>query len=438
MTLSPKKSILIEMPSGVSGDMLVSALLSFDFSLSDSLNPILQEIAFNSGYKEKVALNYKEIKRGGILSTQIQFKIKSKKIKNIEEKSTWHTDTKNQHHKHSHLKDILNILNQTKSISDNIKQKSESVFRLLAEAEASVHGMTTEKVHFHEVGELDALLDVVSFCYLCEQLNIDQIYTSHFTFGNGTVKCQHGLMPVPVPAVVKIAEIKKLPIKYVKEETGELSTPTGCAILGALATSFFLPQNVTLLKSKYGAGHKNIPNRVNILRICLVENFHSPSNHQNTYEEDKITLIETNIDDHTSENISYLFSSLLKKSALDVWTEPIYMKKNRLATKLCVLIEFSQKSEMINFILAQEITLGVRIREEHRYKLKRQSIQFEYNKIKFYGKEAFYLDTIKNVQKSFFKIEADSINQFAQSENISFNEAQRKLKAIYLSSKKSN
>ena len=235
-------------------------------------------------------------------------------------------------------------------MSDSIKEKAVGVFRMLGLAEAKVHGKTLEEVHFHEVGAIDTIIDIVGSCLALEYLGIEEIYVSEIKTGYGFVQCAHGLMPVPAPAT---AELLSHGMRYAQGNIArELTTPTGAALMAALAkTSVDMPQGFTADKVGYGAGTRNleIPN---VLRVTLgsIADKH----------ESGLTVAECNIDDMSGEVWPYVQEKLMAAGALDAWITPIIMKKGRPAQMLSVLMKPEDLPVLEKIILTETTTLGIR------------------------------------------------------------------------------
>ena len=274
--------------------------------------------------------------------------------------------TKKQHHRH--LPDILSIIEQA-DLDERVKERSKQVFLKLAEAEAKVHGTTLQKIHFHEVGAVDAIVDVVGAVFGFHYLGIDKIFVSKLNVGGGFVRCSHGLMSVPAPATVEL--LKGIPY-YSGEIKKELVTPTGAAIVAALAAGFGdMPSDFTSQLIGYGAGtwDLDIPN---VLRM------HVGSLDTGTAK-DQAIMIEANIDDLNPQNYEYIMDKLFKAGALDVWLTPIIMKKGRPAVTLSVLVPGDEQLlENIRFIIFTETsTLGMRHYTVGRTVMERKFIQVD-------------------------------------------------------------
>ena len=274
------------------------------------------------------------------------------------------------HHEHSHgrnFKDIKHLIEKS-TLPSEVKEMSLKVFRSLAEAEGKVHNKPVEEVHFHEVGAVDSIVDIVGCCLAFHKLGAEAISVSPLPTGTGTFKCQHGIYPLPAPATLEM--IKKGSLKSAPtDEPFEMVTPTGAALL-AVWPQAEISADTNVINSADSFGHRKLNNRPNLLRASLYEHNESCRNAC------KLKVLETNIDDSTPEVIGYVFDKLLNSGALDVWTQPIFMKKQRQAVLLSVLCSPEKKTGLMDIILSETSTFGVREYEvsrhclEHRFEEK--------------------------------------------------------------------
>lgn len=281
---------------------------------------------------------------------------------------------------------IEQLINQAE-LPERARQWSLSVFRRLAEAEAAVHGIAMEQVHFHEVGAIDAIVDVVGTCLGLDYLGVDILVCSPLPTGRGRVRAAHGWLPVPAPAVLKLLEMRQAPL-YGNDLEGELVTPTGAAIATTLADHFGNPPPMTLLGTGLGAGGKDLP-VANILRLWVGQptpSSHPP--HQATeptqkphpipasspipYGTETITLLETQVDDMIPQAVGYLHERLYAAGALEVFTQPIAMKKSRPGLLITVICHPSQESQCTDILFSETPTLGLRRQSQQRWVLPRQ------------------------------------------------------------------
>ena len=277
-----------------------------------------------------------------------------------------HEHTHSHHHHHGEvrgLKEIETII-LSSGVSDFVKEKSLEVFRDIAQAEANVHQMPVEEIHFHEVGATDSIIDIMSFFILWETLDIDAVYSTAVTEGSGTITVAHGVMPVPVPAVMQLRLQTAIPFSQDFDIHTELVTPTGLALFKAIRPVFAQPSNLTATKVGYGFGKRDT-GKFNALRGTLLEK--STLSHQVvTSNNDEIIQIDTTIDDQSGEELGYIMSLLLEEGALDVHYTPVYTKKNRPATHLTLLIQEGDLERFTAILFEQTSTIGFRYQNVQR------------------------------------------------------------------------
>ena len=271
-------------------------------------------------------------------------------------------------HPHSHvhrgLKEIREILCGG-GMSENALALTLKIFSIIAEAESKAHGLPAEEVHFHEVGAVDSIIDVAAAAICLDDLDITEVIIPSLTEGTGTVRCQHGILPVPVPAVSNIAAAHSLPLK-ISNVRGELVTPTGAAIAAAIRTSGTLPEDFSIEKIGIGAGKRKYE-CPGLLRAMLVR-----KEDETGTEKDSITVLETNIDDSTGEELGFLMDLLLKAGARDVYYTPIFMKKNRPAVLLRVICKEDNREALEQLIFENSTTIGIRRQKMERTILPRR------------------------------------------------------------------
>lgn len=258
-----------------------------------------------------------------------------------------------EHHHHGrHLAEILDIIDAT-DMTDSAKALAGKMFHIVAEAESLAHHMPLEEVHFHEVGAIDSIVDIIAAAVTFDSLGITDVIIPCLTEGRGTVRCQHGVLPVPVPATMNIIEAYDMPLT-IMEAKGEYVTPTGAAIAAAICTTHQLPKAFRIVRTGLGAGKRAYTERTNILRAYLIEG--------NAMEEgkDEIVKLETDIDDSTGEALGYTIDRLMQAGALDVHYSPVYMKKNRPAWELTVICKKSKMKEIEDIIFKETTTIGIR------------------------------------------------------------------------------
>ena len=261
----------------------------------------------------------------------------------------------------------IKALVQNSHLSRKVKQKSLEIFEKLATAESEIHGQPKERVHFHETGGIDAIVDIAGTALCLEYLGIKKVIASKIPLGTGFVSCQHGTLPVPAPATISI--LKGVPV-YGAEIPHELVTPTGAAIITSLADSFENIPDMIVKKTGYGAGKRDLKTIPNLLRIIIG----TPANHMSDYQKDRISIVETCIDDMNPEFFGFLMERLFEEGAIDVYLIPVFMKKNRPGTMVQVLCMKNRKKSIINRILSETTSLGVRYYDVQRSKLVRENI----------------------------------------------------------------
>ena len=309
--------------AGASGNMILGALLA----LGVDRGKLVAELQ-----KLEIAdfdLRVESVNRSGIASTHVDVRIPPE-------------------HSHRHLDDIKGIISGS-SLSGRVKERAISIFTRLGEAEAKVHGIDVKKVHFHEVGALDAIVDVVGASIGFEMLGIEAFACSKIHVGSGFVEIAHGKFPVPPPAVTEL--LGGIPI-YSTEIAGELMTPTGAAIISTVCDSYGKIPEMTVEQTGYGAGTRNYEKFPNVLRVIVGETSGKPGSA-------RLTLLETNIDDASPQILGYVMEKAFAAGALDAWFTPIQMKKNRPATMLSILCEEARLDEMSELIYAETTTIGI-------------------------------------------------------------------------------
>jgi len=366
----------LECFSGISGDMFLGALVDAGVS-PDLLRQTVR--ALNLG----ATLEISRIVRSGISATKVDVCVNGEKDLPREEywakqenvaraPSPAHAshDHQSMHahassHTHRGLPEIKEIISAA-AISPSAQAKAIAIFEALGAAEAKIHNIPIDHVHFHEVGAADALVDIVCAAVGAEALGVSEIVCSPLNVGGGTVQCAHGTFPVPAPATVEL--LKHAPV-YSSGVQAELVTPTGAAIVKTLAARFSAFPEMTIEKSAYGAGTRELQGHPNVLRIVIGETMATLS--AGTTSE-TITVLEANLDDLTPQVFGYVMDRLLEENALDVFGMPVQMKKSRPGTLLTVLCKTEDADRLTQIIFAETTTLGVRRREEVRRTLARR------------------------------------------------------------------
>ncbi|NLT94014.1 MAG: nickel pincer cofactor biosynthesis protein LarC [Clostridia bacterium] len=326
--------------SGISGNMILGSFVAAGLDLEE-LKGVLKTLPI-SGYEIVV----KDVLKQGISAKHLDVKLLNKQ------------------QPHRHLCHIESIINEGKLPSE-VKGLALKIFRKLAQAEAKVHGTDIQKVHFHEVGAVDAIIDIVGAAWGIYKLGITKVYSSPLNVGQGTIKCAHGLMPIPAPAT---AELLKDAVTYSNEVQGELVTPTGAAIITTLTSHFGSQPPLKVKQTVYGAGTWDLP-IPNVLRLILGE---EAGEVFGVDDSDKAMVIEANIDDMNPEFYDYLMEKLFNAGAVDVYLTPVQMKKNRPGTLISVTSNLEDHSALIQIILRETTTIGLRMYPVDRVKLTRE------------------------------------------------------------------
>jgi pyridinium-3,5-bisthiocarboxylic acid mononucleotide nickel chelatase len=333
--------------SGISGDMTVGALVDAgaDWSRVDGA---LRSLDLGASFRVEKTM------RNGIAASKFS-------VDGGEQKS------------HRHLAHIEKIIGSG-DLPEMARKNSLAVFRRLGDAEAKSHNMPLERVHFHEIGAVDSICDIVGACVALDALGIDEVRSSPINVGGGTVKTAHGTLPVPAPATAEL--LNKYPI-YSAGTEAELTTPTGAAIVTTLATDFGGIPAVRLSSQGFGAGDKDFPSQANVLRVLIGERTHAS-------ESISVRVLEANIDDSTPQVLGYAMERLLEAGALDVTLTPVFMKKNRPGTMISVLTAPELSEHLASILFAETSTLGLRIVQAERRVLARNTAEVEtsYGKIR--------------------------------------------------------
>jgi len=333
------------MTTGLAGDMTVAGLLH----ISGIKSRVLSEL-FSEFFKSRVEIETNTCFVNGIKCSRLSIDFDKTAVKKRD------------------LLTIKEMISSSCLISEKVKNDSTGIFKIIAEAESEIHGRDIEKVHFHEVGAVDSIIDIISTAYLLENISPDEIAFSTPVTGSGTIKSAHGTIPVPSPATTEI--LKGLNIKRINIGD-ELTTPTGAAIIKYYCTDTSASFNGKILKTAYSTGLKSFEEIPNILRILLLEQNRQAHN---------IAEIEANIDDMSGEEMGFLMDSFFKSGALDVFFTPIYMKKNRPAYKISILCLPDKTQLLSEKLLKESSTAGIRFSERKRIVLDR-----EFTTLKFKG-----------------------------------------------------
>jgi uncharacterized protein (TIGR00299 family) protein len=364
--------------SGISGDMFLGALVDAEVS------PKLLEHTV-AALEIGARLEISRVTRSGISATKVD--VYANGAKDLPREVFWEQREHDHPHQHSHghgdslerhrhdhnhgrsLTDIRKIIEKA-AISSTAKAAAIKIFEALGKAEAEIHGTSIEKVHFHEVGAVDAMVDIVCATVGAESLAVEEWVCSPLNVGGGTVKCAHGTLPVPAPATLKL--LRDAPV-YSSGPQVELVTPTGAAIVRTLSTRFAPFPAMKIEKAGYGAGTRDFPEHPNLLRLTIGESrpTDGPSASPGT-SNDRITVLEANLDDLSPQVLAYAMERLLAEGALDVFSVPVQMKKSRPGALLTVLASMEDANRLTKTIFAETTTLGVRRRDEQRQMLSRR------------------------------------------------------------------
>lgn len=348
--MEEKKTLYLECRSGISGDMTVAALLDLG-ATEKNLRHTLSRLPLD-GYKIQI----NRVQKSGLDACDFDVILEeSSHAENMGEHLHTHIHTHT--HEHRTWRDIEQIL-EGAGLKPRVLELSKRMFQIVADAEGKVHGRPTEEVHFHEVGAVDSIVDIVSVAACMEELQIENVVVSDIWEGQGHVHCQHGILPVPVPAVLQIAASNGLTLKQT-EQQGEMVTPTGAAV--AALSKGKKPEKFTIERIGLGAGKKDFP-RANVLRAMLIKEEGEP--------EEKLWMLESNIDDCSGEVMAYCLECLLDAGARDAFFTPIYMKKNRPAYQISVLCDRGQIEKMNEILFRETTTIGVR-----RYPVEREILE---------------------------------------------------------------
>ena len=313
---------------GASGDMILACLLDLGADLK-KIRADLQKMV-----KDRFSIEAGAVRQGGFRGMRLKVRIA--------------------HHGHEHHHrnpaDIEKLIKKSK-LSSSVKKNAISVFRRLANAEAKVHGVKPSTIHFHEVGAIDSIIDIVGSCLALEQIGAEKIAVGLLPLGCGTIKCAHGILPSPAPATIEL--LKGFAVEQTKEPF-ELVTPTGAALLTTWKNTGLVPTGAIINRTGYGFGNFKLKTRPNLLRATLFESA------MKTTGNDQCLVLECNLDDMAPELTGYLLNRLLERGALDVFITPVQMKKSRSGAMLTVLCSPDKRKEMLDLIFRESTTFGVR------------------------------------------------------------------------------
>jgi uncharacterized protein (TIGR00299 family) protein len=348
--------------SGISGDMTLGALVDAGVPLN-KLSEELSRLPVK-GYK----LASKTVKRAGMRASKVDVVLKRSAVSGQPSAKRW--------------KDIEKII-KTSTLPDEIKQKGLSVFKRLFEAEARVHGGSFDEIHLHELGAVDCIVDIFGSLIGLDMLGIDTVYASALNLGSGSIRSEHGLLPVPAPASVEL--LKGIPV-YSSDVKFELTTPTGAALISSLSSGFGPMPHMNILKAGVGAGDKEFREQPNIMRLFIGEKTGSRGvlQYARTKSEESITVIETNIDDMNPQVYEYVMEMMFRAGALDVFLTQIIMKKGRPGIKLSVLCNQDKQEALSEIIFRETTSIGLRFYRADRKTLQREimSMDTKYGRVR--------------------------------------------------------
>lgn len=368
-----KQKLYLECYSGISGDMTVAALLDLGAD-KEVLNEALNSLSISGQFQTKIS----RVSKAGLDACDFDVILEHENHDHDMQYLHGHGHTHDHEHTHSHghdhehhhhhehrgLIEIQGIIRCSK-MTDRAKELAEKIFDILANAEAKAHGKPKTEVHFHEVGAVDSIVDIVSVAICLDNLGIDEVIIPTLYEGCGTVRCQHGVLPIPVPAVANIVNAENLTL-HITETEGEFVTPTGAAIAAAIRTADKLPENFRILRTGIGAGKRNYE-RPSLLRAMLIE-----EQDNQEVEKDEIVKMESNIDDCTGEALGYTMEKLMEAGARDVHYFPVFMKKNRPGYQLNVICKENQIAQLQKIIFEETTSIGIRIQHMERSVLPRR------------------------------------------------------------------
>ena len=361
------KTLYLECYSGISGDMTVAALLDLGAD-REVLKESLKSLPVG-GFRTEIT----RVKKSGLDACDFSVILEQDNhdhdmeyLHGSEKSYTGHHEYTHSHeypHEHRGMKEITEII-QNSEMTARAKKMAMRVFDILAQAESKAHGVPVEEVHFHEVGAVDSIVDIAAIAICMDNLDISNVIVPVLYEGTGFIRCQHGQIPVPVPAVTHIAETHKLKLK-ITDIQGELVTPTGAAVVAAFRTSDRLPEDFTMLKTGIGAGKRQY-RCPGILRAMLIRET------TDLQIKDIIWKLETDMDDCSGEMMGHVMNLLMANGAREVHYTPIYTKKNRPAYTLTVICKESEREKLENLIFSETTTIGIRRVEMERTILQRE------------------------------------------------------------------
>jgi pyridinium-3,5-bisthiocarboxylic acid mononucleotide nickel chelatase len=388
------KILFIEPFSGISGDMMIGALIDLGFNFAElqnklSLLPLKEyQVSFQKGV------------RSGIQATKFDV----------------HAGHSHHHRSYGDIRGMI----ESSGLSPWVQEKSIEAFRRLAEAEGKIHGLLPEKVHFHEVGAVDSIIDIVGTMIAMESFLPVRIISSPVNVGQGTLECQHGIYPVPAPATQEL--LKNMPV-FSNNVTGELTTPTGATLLATLVEEFGVRPSMKITGTGYGAGTRQTPGNANVLRISLGE----AQEDATAVTEEQVAVMDATIDDMSPQIYGYFQEKALDAGALDVYSTPVQMKKNRPAQKITCVCAVSDVDRLAELIFCETTTIGIRYSIAQRKTLKREFLKVQTP----YGDVAMKISLLNGRQVNFIP-EFEDCRRLAEKNRVALKEIQAEAVHAYL------
>ncbi|MCQ2585293.1 MAG: nickel pincer cofactor biosynthesis protein LarC [Treponema sp.] len=413
------RTLYIDCSMGAAGDMLTAALLE----LVENKNAFVEKL--NSLGLEGVEYRLEKSEKCGITGSHMSVLVHGHEEDESMHEHHHHHDHEEHEHEHCHehhhehgghhheynsMDGIRHIVCDHLNLSENVKKSVMDVYGIIARAESEVHGKPVTDIHFHEVGSMDAVADVTAVCLLMEELGVEKVFASPVHVGSGTVKCAHGILPVPAPATANI--LKGVPV-YGGEIKGELCTPTGAALLKYFVTEFRDMPLMKIEKLGYGMGKKDFE-RANCIRAILGET---------ADKKDDVLELSFNLDDMTAEKIGFAMDRLFEAGALDVYTVPVGMKKNRPGILMRLLCKETDKEKIIHTVFLHTTTNGIRQSKLERYVLDRKMETIETP----WGPVRNKIVSGYGVQRS--KLEYDDLARIAKETGMSIQETEEKIRS---------
>ena len=407
--MNPEKYLYLEGAGGISGDMTVAALLDLGAS-REKMDTALQSLGIE-GFHYHIGRKSTYSIEGCDFSVHLHHSEHHREEAYDAHEHEHHHEHGHDHghshhhaHEHRHLADVYAIIDRA-DMSESARALAKKIFLIVAQAEAKAHGVTPERVHFHEVGAIDSIVDIIATAVLVDDLGADGCIVTGLSEGHGTITCQHGELPIPVPAVLHIAEAHGIPLRPTSTR-GEMVTPTGIAIAAALCTRQSLPSAYRILRSGVGVGKRDF-GKANFLRILLLSPDEDP---------EQIYTVEANIDDSTPEELGLLLEKLLATGARDAWFTPCMMKKNRPAVQLGVLCTADLRPQVEDTILRHSSTIGLRYYPVQRTIMARENITVQLPEGAVDVKKVTWRDVVR------YQPEYESIKKLSEATGKSFRE----------------